>query len=1141
MNAPTLSPVARAQAAQSSAADPASSAWVSASAGSGKTKLLTDRILRLLLGGTAPGKILCLTFTKAGAAEMANRLNARLAEWAAWPEPKLAAALLELTGAPADAALQARARKMLATVLDAPGGLPIGTIHSFCQALLRRFPLEAGVAPYFALMEPRDAAEARTAAREATLAEADQHARFTLDRFAQYVLGERVGRTLDAVLAEGFVLPTPAAVEAVLRTHLGLGAQESEAGVIEDACQAVDEAALRRAKDALLAGKVTDQKRGQVMADWLAGGLAARVAGWDDLARAFLTKEGEPFAVVATKDVLAANPWLPETIGTATRLVQDSIDRRRKIALAEATAALVRLAHPLREKFAAAKQSAGSLDYADLIEKADRLLRTIGPAWVLFKLDERLDHLLIDEAQDTNPAQWAIASALTGEFFAGLGARDAAPEAPRTVFAVGDVKQSIFGFQGARPEEFSRAREKFGARARAAGQEFRDVELDVSFRSSAPVLALVDAVFQGDARAGVVEQGKDWRPHLSARPGQAGRVELWPVLHDAAPPEAVAWGAPEPTGHENAETQLARSLARTIAAAIGEVDLASRGRRLRPGDVLVLVRRRNAFVEKLVRALQREDVPVAGVDRMVLPEQIAAQDLMAFGHALLLPEDALNLAAVLKGPFGGLSEDSLMELAAQRGERESLMAALTRRAGEQDDWARAEALLAKFRARADQVPPHTLYSELLHEAGGRMALLSRLGAEAADPIEEFLEAALAHERAHAPGLQGFLHWLRAGAAEIKRETEAGRDEVRVMTVHAAKGLQAPWVILPDCCTMPPGGDGVLALEDGTPLWAPRKSMRDTKATELVEALRLRDLAEHRRLLYVAMTRAEDFLTVCGHLAQNRKAAPDESWYALVQAGFAALDGATEEEFGGWEGMLRALETAQEAAPDRLSDNLAAHALPAGLPAWAGRLEDAQGSAIEARRLRPSRADDETEPPAARPAAVGGDAGRRFRRGGLIHTLLQYLPGLPQAARPAAAQRWLASAAHGLAPAEIAEIAAETLTVLNHPGFAEIFAADALAEVPIVGRIGGRTVNGQIDRLLVRPDRILIADFKTNRPPPERVEDVAPLYLRQMAAYRALLSALHPGRPVSCALVWTYAARLMVLPPALLDAALPAGA
>jgi ATP-dependent helicase/nuclease subunit A len=1141
VNAPTLSPVARAQAAQARAADPASSAWVSASAGSGKTKLLTDRILRLLLGGTAPGKILCLTFTKAGAAEMANRLNARLAEWAAWPEPKLEAALRDLTGTTPDQALLARARKMLATVLDAPGGLPIGTIHSFCQALLRRFPLEAGVAPYFALMEPRDAAEARTAAREAVLAEADRFERFTLDRFAQYVLGERVGRTLDAVLADGFSLPAPDQAEAVLRRRLGLGAQETEAGVIEAACQVVDEAALLATARALLAGKVTDQRRGQVMADWLEGGVGARVAGWEAFTRAFLTKEGEAFTKPATNDVLKANPWVADTIGTLTQLILDSTDRRKKVALVEATAALVRIAHPLAQKFAAAKDAAGALDYADLIEKADRLLRTTGPAWVLFKLDERLDHLLIDEAQDTNPAQWAIANALTGEFFSGAGARETAPEAPRTVFAVGDVKQSIFGFQGARPEEFAVARERFGARARNAGQDFRTVVLDVSFRSASPVLALVDAVFQGEARHGVVEPGEAWPSHVSARPGQAGRVELWPVLPDAPPPDAEAWGAPEPAGHEGAETQLARTLARAIAAEIGETDLASRGRKLRPGDVLVLVRRRNDFVEKLVRALQREGVPVAGVDRMVLPDQIAAQDLMAFGHALLLPEDALNLAAVLKGPFAGLSEDSLMALAAERGEHESLMAALTRRAGEQDDWARAEALLARFRARADQVPPHTLYSELLHEAGGRAALLARLGAEAADPVDEFLEASLAHERAHAPGLQGFLHWLAAGAAEIKRETEAGRDEVRVMTVHAAKGLQAPWVILPDCCTLPPAGDGVLAMGDGTPLWAPRAKMRDSVATALVDERSQRAMAEHRRLLYVAMTRAEDRLTVCGHLARNRNAVPEASWYALVEAGFAALDGATEEPFGGWDGTTRALETPQQAVPDRLADTLAADALPAAMPGWATRLDDPAGRAIEARRLRPSRADDETEPPAARPAAVGGDAGRRFRRGGLIHTLLQYLPDLPQEARATAATRWLGSAAHALAPAEIAEIAAETLAVLEHPGFADIFAPDALAEVPIVGRIGGRTVNGQIDRLLIRPDRILIADFKTNRPPPERVADVAPLYLRQMAAYRALLSAMHPGRTVACALVWTYAARLMVLPPDLLDAALPVAA
>ncbi|MGE0747654.1 MAG: double-strand break repair helicase AddA [Rhodospirillales bacterium] len=1134
---------------------PATSVWVGASAGTGKTKVLTDRVLTLMLRRVRPDAILCLTFTKAAAAEMTNRLLAVLGDWSVADEPDLAADVKDLLGADPDAATLRHARRLFAAVLDLPGGMRIQTIHAFCDSLLRRFPVEADLAPHFDVIDERTADEMIADARDELIADARERVDAPLaealaeltraageDRFNALMKAlaserGRIARLLDRHGGvDGFV--------AALRARLDVvGARDD---VIAAACAeaAFDAAALRAAASLLVSGSKTDRERGEAMAPWLAD-PARRVALFDDYCLAFLTrKDLKPQARLITKSLGGEDSVAGTALRAEARRLEAVLERCRAATVASGTAALVRLADALLARYGAHKHRRAVLDYDDLILRTRHLLERAGAAaWVLYKLDGGIDHVLIDEAQDTNPDQWRVVRAIAEEFFAGTGARADA----RTVFAVGDAKQSIFSFQRADPDAFAAMRDFFRARVEAAERTWDTVDLTVSFRSAPAVLKVVDAVFADATAADGVVTPDETLHHEPIRAGAPGLVELWPLVLPADAEPMEAWTPPlEYRPGDDPSARLAAVIAGRIRRWLdsGEM-LESAGRPIRPGDIMVLVRHRTAFVPTLVNELKANGVPVAGVDRMVLTHQLAVMDLMALARFVLLPEDDLNLAVVLKGPLVGFGDDALFALAWDRGDNVALWTALGRRAQETPLFAAAHDLLADLLAQADYVTPFAFFADILGRRRGREKLLARLGVEAGDPIAEFLSLALAYERLHPPSLQGFLHWVEAGESQIKRELEqAERDEVRVITVHGAKGLEAPVVFLPDTVAKPQSRLPLFWLGGGPMddpdllLWSPNKASDDAIAAAERQRAQAREMQEYRRLLYVALTRARDRLYVCGW--QQRVAPADDCWHRLVEGAMARIGEAAAFDFRadhprhGWDGPgWRYADPPAAASVQRGAAPGAAPAALAPLPDWAVRPPPAEPA--PARPLAPSRP-DEADPPVRAP--VGPDRGAAFHRGTLIHRLLQSLPEVPPDRRDAAARRFLARPVHRLAPADQDRFRAEALAVLAHPDLAPAFAPGAQAEVPLVGLVNGRAIAGQVDRLAVTGAAVLLVDYKTNRPPPAAVDGVPALYLRQMAAYRALLKDIYPGKSIVCAILWTDGPRLMALPDGLLAAHAP---
>ena len=1118
---------------QLSASDPAASVWVAASAGTGKTKVLTDRVLRLMLARTPPERILCLTFTKAAAAEMSNRVARNLAQWAVADDQALKAEITRLEGSDPEPATLEFARSLFAQVLDVPGGLKIQTIHAFCQALLGRFPLEAGVAPSFDLVDERgqtellaDAeAEMLNAARSGTAPGLDEAIALISGLVAQdefqdvmKTLARARGRFDRALAAHGGA----EGLVAALYQTLGFAdaAEADPEAIIRAACQetAFDGAGLRHAMHAMMGSTATDKKHAAKMEVWLATPVE-RQRLWLDYASVYLTDKGVRRANLCSVTLVRKHPEIGESLDKEAERVLAVEHRCHLAEVGRATAALVRLGAEQLRLYERAKARRALLDYEDLILISGRLLADDGVApWVLFKLDGGIDHILVDEAQDTNPDQWQVVEQIAAEFFAGESARSV----ERTLFAVGDAKQSIFSFQGADRETFIRSAAHFEASARAVEARFRRVPLATSFRSTRAVLATVDAVFAGaDALDGVADAPLLHIPH---RAGQAGEVELWAPEQTQPADDVPDWSLPiDQTLGESSPGRLARRIAETVHGWIDRKEiLPARGRPIRAGDVMVLVRRRNGFVDALVKDLKKLGVPVAGADRMVLTSQLAVMDLIALGRFALLPDDDHMLAVVLKGPFLGLNDQALFELA--HGRSASLWRTLGLRRDENAAFAAAHDFLSAVLGRADFLRPFEFFARVLGPEGGRGRLIGRLGREAADPVDEFMAQALAYEGRAVPSLEGFLHWIEVGEAQIKRDLDQGRDEVRILTVHGSKGLEAPIVFLPDTCQVPTKGDPLLWSEAGVPLWTVRAANRVGPLAVLEEARKLARLQEYRRLLYVALTRAEDRMIICGFEGERKR--PEGNWYDLCAPAFEMAEVVTDH--AGRE--IRRLADPQTAEPAERGHAAAAARTPVVAPAWLNQPAPAEP--------RPSRPLTPSQPLADEPAPaspLGSDGGKRFARGRLIHRLLQTLPDLPEAERAAAAHRWLAQKGQDVEPDAAQAIANETLAVLASSQFAALFGPGSRAEVPIAGRLGEAVVLGQVDRLVVTDDRVLIADYKTNRPPPLDVADVAPLYLRQMALYRAVLAQIYPGRTVDCALLWTDGPRLMPLPAELLDA------
>lgn len=1148
---------------QMPAVNPLDTVWLSASAGTGKTQVLSSRVLRLLLQpGISPSQILCLTFTKAGATEMAARINGTLAEWVRMEDIELFPRL-EAIGAPTDAATMARARTLFAAVLDCPGGgLRIDTIHAFSQWLLATFPLEADLIPGSRPMEDRE----RTLLAKQVLAD-------LLVEAEEDPLGDP--QLLDAISAlslrhgpdavVGFLLRCAGAREVWfgpgswqagdMRAHvlrlLDLPPQ-ADADMLAELCSDTrfDVASLRRCMEVNHEwGTKTGLEAVDRISEWLLGNPTQRAASIDEMAKAFLTQKGEP---KASKSQDKIEPSYPDYAARVVAGIEGVRTMRAMLDLVDHLVPSLRLGRAFAIAWDEAKSREGLIDFDDQIRRAASLLKDKAQAdWIRYKLDRQFDHILVDEAQDTNEQQWDIIFAMAEEFWAGAGQHE---DRLRTLFVVGDYKQAIFRFQGTSPENFRKAagrvRNLMRAAARNAAQlraeyeprEMQELGLERSFRTAQPVLDFVDQAIAG---IGHERFGLDRAAQRHQGEERPGYVALWrPVGFDTGENE----GAPEDPGEgdEGEETWLSgpnRQMADRIAQQVrewldphGDGFTLSKGkvRRATAGDIMVLVRQRKELAGLIVARLHAAGVDVAGVDRLRLGAPLAVKDLVAALRFAAQPLDDLNLASLLVSPLVGWSQEQLLA----HGYRDKHVRLWDHlRASSDGEVGRTLLQLGELLALADYEAPHALLQWLLVGPWrARRKLIARLGSEAGDPIDELVNAARAYAVTDTPSLAGFLAWFEAGDGELKREADNAGGQVRVMTVHGSKGLQAPIVILADAT-----GNPESARESGVSLPDPRdknrripfpplsKAEKVGPVAEEIAQAREADEQEHWRLLYVAMTRAEEALFVGGALGPRDKGQPaPKSWYAQLRTLFEGQEEEADAIWGGafTQGLLGPF-VPMRAAPAELP-------LRAPLPEWTGRAPAAEPR--PPRPLAPSALGEEDAPDPPFPPGAGQQAARR---GTVLHALLERLPALAPELREAEAERWLKRNAKDLPTEMRSTILADALGVVANPQWAEIFGPDSLAEVPVAAIVGGQVVAGTIDRLVIGPDRVRLVDYKTSRRPPASLAEVPRGVLRQMAAYAAALEQTFPGRDVEVGILYTSSPRLIEVPAGVLDAHKPA--
>ncbi len=1117
-----------ASAQQRRAANPANSVWVEASAGTGKTKVLSDRVLRLLLAGVKPIRLLCLTYTKAAAAEMRSRISERLSGWAVETEEDLDKHLAELLGDEFCSAANRKhyrdkARTLFAELLDTPGGIKIQTIHGFCTDILKRFPLEAGISPYFTVLEDDESKMALNQIKNAVV-QAENYAddeetaaanRYLIENVSEYTYDKMIGNIVGARHEMAVIMEKHGGIRGFLTelaAKLGVKDSDTDESIKAEFMEIMrsQEKEIRANIAALkVGGGKWDTDKVDVLEAMLAHGYDIQYyEGYKDCLLNTGNKAYTDVKRYASQTACNFDANLLERLMADAFLLEKFEVKRQKSKLYHSTKAAFILASDINRRYDEYKVAKSCVDFDDLINYTCNLLEnSAARQWVLYKLDGGIDHILVDEAQDTSPKQWEIVDKISEEFFSGIGQK----EANRTIFVVGDRKQSIFSFQGADPVKFDKMSGTFKSKVEASGQIFDNVNLEVSFRSAPKILEVVNQIFaQGPATEGVVDekQGKkvDHKPY---RVGQYAKVTIMPLLE----PEK---GEKTQKGNEYNRAPTERvykiatvtRMAEAVAQRIREmIDASQKDEKpLRYRDIMVLVAKRGEFVPEFIRACEKKRVAISGADKMLLSQQIAVQDLISLGKFLLFPQDDLSLAEALTSPLFSIEEKLLEDACWERKDR-SLWEVLQEKDNQQAHIICSQ--LQTLLKNLDYIRPYELFNYVLSDLGKRRKFVERMGQEVEDALDEFINMTLDYEQREIPTLQGFISWFEQNEREIKRDSDDSEiDAVRLLTVHHSKGLQAPVVFLPCAGIMPKTDREQAFLCDGNLGYYPLNKDYYEETCSNIHAQNVeKSMREYHRLLYVALTRAEDQLIIGAYGKRNA-----QSWYELCR-----------QTFDGDEPSVEDIEMISEKYVEKEEKKKSLLVQKAyNYEPWLDEnITGAENNLLKP--YTPSKADDDEElPDSSSPLA---DNEQFYRRGTLIHRLLQFLPQ-NNGDKEKAIDLFLQKYATEFSAPDIRQIKDEVLRLLNSPEFADIFGAYSRPEVPIMGAVNGKIISAQIDRLVVMPDKIKIVDFKTNRPPAKDVAHTSPQYIKQLAAYAELIRRIYPNKPIETYILWTNETRLM---------------
>jgi len=1127
---------------QNSASNPKHSVWVSANAGAGKTHILVERIIRLLLPpyNCLPHKILCITYTKAAATEMTQRLFQRLGSWISKSDADLCAEMTLMMGKKPTSQDIITARRLFAKALEAPGGLKIQTIHGFCEHILRRFPVESGFPKDFSLLSDSELRQFYLNALESLARHSIQHRESALYQAFKGVSEVYNFETLIDLLISSRKIYALMEQENLpfwdadrLADYLSLPPYTASEDIFDSFCDLIDDVQISSLVSALESGSKNDITRAQNLKH-------IQIQGYDKMPlwQAFFlnTKQDAMLSKsrFVTKKIQENFPDLTEYLYTLYDQFSQCWIHHKGFSVFNLTKNVSLILLAVYEFVDQQKSEQNVCDFDDIILRTRNLLSNADIApWVLWKLDGGIHHILVDEAQDTSAEQWDIIRALSQEFFAGEGAQSN----HRTIFAVGDEKQSIYGFQGAAPDKMTENATYFADATQYAGTPWTVEYLRGSFRSSPAIMAFVDHVFQQEATSGVLFGDIEKIEHYAVANAGPGYIEIMPPILPQEHDIQNAWDSPldAPT-----ETSAAATNARNIALKIQEIlqssdNLPSTGKPAEPKDIMILLQRRDNTMRHLTRELKNLKIPVSGLDRIDLLQEIAVLDLLAVIDFTLFPDDDLTLAQILRSPLCTITEEDLFDLSYNRSGK--LWLSLSLRYHENTRFQEAYEFLSALLKRSDYESPFDFLSFILENYEGRKKFISRLGTDCIDALDELLNKALDFVMHHSPSLQKFVHFIRASGGSQKREIDSSHNQIQMMTIHGSKGLEAPIVFLPNCCDMPRINADLYKRFILTPDYIPiilKDGAQHPAIQSQKDFLKKKDEDENRRLLYVALTRAKDQLFISGKLRKSSKSEPkipENSWYDYCVKGILKLEDYQEithddTYFSSYIYQDNQVEErkSQKISPQvtekspKLSSEVSSEKKQ--LPAWALKSPFNHHTHREKNFIAPS-------------AALGQSADtinmQAKQRGIIIHKLLELLVNIKPQERRQAADRFLNNNVR--LSQDRTDYMIEVFNIINHPEYSILLDPNGFSEVPIVGNISkadNLAISGQIDRLVITSDKVLIADYKTDR----YLTDISKLsrkYILQMALYKEALQTLYPHKNIECYIIATAAPQIILLP------------
>ena len=1114
---------------QKIASNPNYSVWVSASAGTGKTTVLVNRLLRLFLNDVEPSKVLCLTYTNAGAIEMQNRIYKKARDWATISDDDLIKELKNLSDTPENNTdidnLFLKARKLFSKLIDNPVPLKIYTIHAFCQSILKRFPIEAGITPHFKIIED---SEVKTLLNEAyqkfvhTLKNDKNIDYIDVFESFNYLMNNTSESEFDNLIEtiidgrEHFFelclkYKTKAKILETLKNKIFKNFSYPIESFIDDTMlfkanvlDHIPSGFIDKLKQIL---SVDDGKKSIARLNLIGSFLAENDTEkkFDIYKHIFLNSDDSiPANGILNKKSIMADMKFPDNVSRETIRIREAVEFINSVEIFKTTSSVLDIGLTLNDIYEKLKKKRGVMDFTDLITTVKKLFaRDSISSWILYKLDGGISHVLIDEAQDTSPIQWEIVDKLTSEFFTtGSDKKNV-----KSLFSVGDRKQSIFSFQGANIKLFEKYKNYFKERIEFENYPFYDLPLNRSFRSCENILNTVDDVIKNSS--GVLLPNEDIT-HIPNRKDSSGLVEVLPLVKRIEDKTSKCFKPPvENINVFNTEVEMANVLATKIRYLLDNEyisdpkkdsdDTKKFIRKIEPKDIMILVKKRN-LADSITKALLAKNIPLAGRDKLSLSDNIAVEDLISLLKFVLFNYDDLSLAEVLKSPLYNLTDDDLFDLCFNRKD-ETLFSRLSE-SEKYKDITNDLKYLIDFSKTA---LPFEFFDYVLKVQNKRKNFISRLGVEVVDVLNGFLSQCLSYDNLKlGKSLSDFYEWFSLNDVEIKRNMEQVNNTVRIMTVHSSKGLEAPVVFLYNANeVLSSSRDRILWSED-FPMYKTSNFKTSGKIfSDMLDTENTANQEEFYRLLYVAMTRARDRLYVIGSENNSKNA---RTWYSCIKESLLsnpkhriekntninfAPDVFTDDDFV----ILGENDTGEISKTETvISKNFET------LPEFFNeKVDDIPPYNIDIVPTSPLSQNDENNTENA------------LSRGTIIHKLLEYISKFNGDDIEKFIDFYLSKT-------KIEDkdfIKNNILKLYNNSEYNFIFKNKNLSETEIITSENNISKILRVDKIVFNNDEIWIIDYKTDK----QTESVPSAYKKQLDKYKTAIAKIYPDKKIHTAILW----------------------